>query len=353
MQDNKDETAVPDAPQIKADTWFALAIAAFVITLVIFISVAIWIFTGDPRQIQPLAQAFTPFGGALIAVVTFFTIAWRGVLNTKQLEYQAAQIGHQAEQLSQTRRQNDAKDDENLAKLLMDGTKLLGDPKESHVLAGVAALQAVVTSPRGAFASQAMDILVDLVEATYNDSAKNKVFGAAREAVNLGAKTGRMSTRTLLLTYDPKDKPWVQAINGVTMLIYQNATIEDMEYAQFSDFRAVRFENCVMEGVKVDGNHRSFKGCDMQSCKIMTMTSTFLIRNQFDGCDFSGASFTGSRPPWKKGTPYPLERLLGRGNWFEEENPITGGESIKWDAFIEKIATVEFEGFEDDDVEVV
>ncbi|MGO7870582.1 hypothetical protein AB9F42_33655 [Rhizobium leguminosarum] len=343
MQVEKDETAVPEAPQISSDTWFALAIAAFLIALIIFTGVASWIFTGDPEQIQPRAQAFTPFGGALIAVVTFFTIAWRGVLNTRQLEYQAAQIKHQVEQLTQTKRQNDAKDEENLAKLLMDGTKLSGDDKESHVLAGVAVLQAVATSPRGAFASQAMDILVDLVEGTYNQIAKVKIYDAAREAVNLGATAGRKSTRRISLLYDDDKTNFTHAINGVQSVFYRNAYFDYSEYPRFTDIREVRFEKCLIEEATIHGNHLRFTNCEFHGCKISTMTGAFLEKNSFESCDFSGAKYTGSRP--KK--PQVLERLRNHGNFFSEDNPIIGGVPSDWVVYLDMIATIEFEDLEE------
>ena len=351
MQESNHETAVPEGPQIKADTWFALAIAGFFITLTLFSGVAIWVFTGEPNLALQRAQAFTPFGGALIATVTFCTIAWRGVLNTKQLEYQAEQIGHQADQLGQTRRQNDAKDDENLAKLLMDGTKLLGEPRESHVLAGVAALQAVVTSPRGAFSPQAMDILADLVEVTYTDHAKVKIFDAAREAVNLGAAGGRMSTRMLRLTYAGVDNRWVYAINGVARVTYVSAEIDDMEYLRFADLSRVRFEGCEFTGVIVDGNHRNFVDCTLSSCEIRTMASGFLMKNAFDNCDFSGAKFTGSRPVPKKDRPHPWQNLRDRGNWFKQENPIISDARIVWEDFLDEVAPlpVDHEPIEQED----
>ena len=341
MQESNDETAVPEGPQIKADTWFALAIAGFFITLTVFSGVAIWVFTAEPAVVVQRAQAFTPFGAALIATVTFFTIAWRGVLNTKQLEYQAEQIRHQADQLGQTRRQNDAKDDENLAKLLMDGTKLLGEDRESHVLAGVAALQAVVTSPRGAFAPQAMDILVDLVQRTYKETDKAKIFDAAREAVNLGAAAGRASTRTLILAYDDDEHYFSHAVNGVRLLVYRHAYIDYTEYPRFTDLSHVRFENCLIEEAEIRGNHRNFKNCELQACIIKTMNSLFLGRNSFADCNFSGAEFEGaSRSIRIKGggrTENRLERLKGKNNFFYVEEPITGGSQRDWEMFLERL----------------
>jgi hypothetical protein len=326
---------VPDGPQVSAETWFALAIAAFLITLCIFGMAAGWVFLSGDDDIQRRAQAFTPFGGALIAIVTFFTIAWRGVLNTKQLEYQASQLQHQAEQLAQSRRQNDTKDEENLAKLLMDGTKLLGEEKESHVLAGIAALQAVVVSPRDTFAPQAMDILVDVISQTYKDDGRSKVFDAARRAVNNGASAGRASTRRLTLEYDDASDKEIQAINGVDHLIYKGASVYSVEYNRLSDRKFVSFVACTIEDVTIDGNHRNFRDCTISSARILTMSASFLTQNRISDSDFSGARYSGSHPRAIRDKPHPFDNLKDQGNSYEAENPPTG--RVRWENYLIRI----------------
>ncbi|MDM9628533.1 hypothetical protein QTL95_21785 [Rhizobium sp. S152] len=308
---------VPDGPQIKAETWFSLALAASIIAMCIFVFVAAWVFSGDVREMPPRAQAFTPFGAALIAVVTFCTIAWRGVLNTKQLEYQAAQIAHQAEQLAQTRRQNDAKDEENLAKLLMDGTKLLGEDKPSHVLSGVAALQAVVVSPKGAFASQAMDILVDLIEETYEPREKAKVFDAAREAVGVGARGGKSSSRNLRLIFSGEKKRYAYGIRGVRSLFYKNAYIDDVQFPIIAEVGQYRFEESHLEEVAVEKGSRRFKGCHFTGCDIRELSHMFLRNNTFESCDFSGAVFRGSAPRYGGNGEHPYAHLRSGGNFYD------------------------------------
>ncbi|MBY5484416.1 hypothetical protein E0H36_08480 [Rhizobium leguminosarum bv. viciae] len=329
--------SVGEGPQIKAETWFSLALAASIITACIFGLVALWIFSGEQGSMQPRAQAFTPFGAALIAVVTFCTIAWRGVLNTKQLEYQATQIAHQAEQLAQTRRQNDAKDEENLAKLLMDGTKLLGEDRASHVLAGVAALQAVVASPKGAFASEAMDILVDLIEATYTDDGKSKIFDAAREAVNRGADAGRTSSRSLKLAYSIGKKTFSYAVKGVKKLQYKYAYLDYTEFPHVADLGQVTFEACLIEEGRVVGAHVRFKRCEFDGCQIKDVSLPFLANNTFTNCDFSGATFIFVRPLRKNAqTSLPnLDTLRDRGNWFAAGQPIVGTQDVQWEHFLD------------------
>jgi hypothetical protein len=349
MQPDSNERPISNGPKIEADTWFALALAAFIIAIVIFSAVAIWVFAAEGAM-NVRAQAFAPFGVAIGAIVTFFTIAWRGVLNTTQLTYQAAQLEHQANQLAQTRRQNDSKDEENLAKLLMDGTKLLGDDKESHVLAGVAALQAVVTSARPTFAPHAMDILADLLEATHADIAKRKVFNAAKDAINSGAAKGHRAQRSLRVDFSALDAFYGVAINGVNFIRYVGATFYSDQFDIFEDVTRVRFENCTFEECKLPEDMLLSRNCAFEGCTIAKFSSNMVSRNSFSACDFSGAQYSGSPPNGKKardGT-HSLSKLKADGNYFRAENPIKCRGSVDWSLFLE-CDDIEIENLEDED----
>jgi ABC-type nickel/cobalt efflux system permease component RcnA len=160
-----DPTRVPDVPTIKEATWLGLAIALVFITVILFSISAFWVLTAsNSEDMVRRAQTFTPFGAVLFGMVTFCTVAWRGLVTARQADLQAKQIEQQI-------RQNDAKDEENLAKLLMDGTKLVSDKEatEAQILAGVAALEAVVTAPNDRFARQAMDVVVEPIKSNLVD----------------------------------------------------------------------------------------------------------------------------------------------------------------------------------------
>lgn len=289
MKQDEVNEAVPEGPQIKAETWFALAIAAFAITAVIFGLMGLWIFTEDAAQALPRAQAFTPFGAALIAIVTFFTIAWRGVLNTRQLEYQADQI-------VQSRRQNDAKDDENLARLLQDGAKLVGEyEKPPHVLAGIATLSVVVQDPKKRFGEQAMDILADFILYCYNEPKLQSAYAAAARAMGNGADNDLRSSAHISLTRPiADDRSWIP-VRGVRAS-YSGGTARRVKLSDFDlkmpphydPFMNVQFEMCeVDQDVWVEN-------CTFVRCKITLIDGDVLGTSKFISCDFSGARISSS-----------------------------------------------------------
>jgi hypothetical protein len=356
MTPDLEDRPVPNEPQIKADTWFGMAIAGFVVAIVAFVSAGLWVFsTGDELKMVQKAQAFTPFGAALVAIVTFFTIAWRGVLNTTQLAYQAQQLAHQADQLAQTKRQNDSKDEENLAKLLMDGAKLLGDEKESHVLAGVAALQAVVTSTRATFAPHAMDILADLIQATHADYEKRKVFNAAKQALNNGAARGQRAQRSLSIDFSGLKIPNGVAINGVSFIHYVDATFYDDQFQLFADISAVHFKGCLFEECTLPAEMTVSRDCTFDNCKITKFTTSMVKNNTFDDCDFSGAIYSGSSPSGSRlkeiNQRHPLYKLISGGNYFRLGEPVRSRHSIDWSLFLDCFRGLDIEDSDEEDTE--
>ncbi|WDZ75472.1 hypothetical protein PWG15_12680 [Ensifer adhaerens] len=322
MQEIEQSRLGGDGPRIRAETWFALAIASFIITISAGAFFALWVFdAGSDALMVQRAQAFTPFGAAMLAIVTFCTVAWRGVLNTTQLQ----QTG---EQLNQSRRQNDAKDDENLAKLLMDGTTLIGEDKETHILAGVAALSAVVSSPKGTFAPQAMDILGGVVRSTYNLADKRDLFEAAKSAMDLGVELKRYGTRDLVIDVSGvQDKNGV-AINGLRSIKYVGARFRRWQFEQFKKPSSVQFNSCRftdIREVKVDIRQ---SGCTFVRCKIKSFTELTISYNEFEDCDFSGAVLR--RPPRTGRRGVPFANLSGKGNFFRDGEAPQGSDDIDW-----------------------
>lgn len=288
MKQNNVPDVAPEGPQVQAETWFALAIAAFAVTAVIFATVGLWIFTDDPDKTLSRAQAFTPFGAALIAVVTFFTIAWRGVLNTRQLEYQADQI-------AQARRQNDAKDDENLAKLLQEGAKLVGESeKQSHVLAGIATLSVLLQDPMKRFGEQAMDILADFVADAHTNEALDIAFTAAARALSNGADRSLTSSTALNLRRSSSDRRQWLPIRGVAEVRYFGGLVRHSSLSEFMNgapqcsFQDTRFEYCQID------RDEWMQGCTFVNCHIIKLDGDSIGTCIFERCDFSEADISGS-----------------------------------------------------------
>lgn len=324
---------------LSARRWFRGTVIAAALTVVFIVCAgAVVLAQRDAEVSQKVSQAFAPFFVGAMAAVTFCGAVWRGKLGS--------------EQIRQQKRQNDAKDDENLAKLLMDGTKLLGEEKDSHVLAGVAALEAVVVSPKAVFSAQAMNILADLIEAVYKDASKTKVVTAAVQAINNGAALDRRSDRVLRLDYDgviPNNAP---IVNGVKVLHLKNATVGYFELQKIRDAKRLIFDNCELEDYTVDGNHNRIKKCGLFQASIKTMNTRFLANNRFENCDFSGAKFMGPIPAKPEGKPHPFAHLGRNENYFRAEDPISGGSHVVWAEYLQCIEPIDPNvAFADDEAE--
>lgn len=324
---------------LSARRWFSGTVAAAALSFLFIVCAgAVVLAQRDADTSQKVSQSFAPFFVGAMAAVTFCGAIWRGKLSS--------------EQIKQQKRQNDAKDDENLAKLLMDGTKLLGEEKDSHVLAGVAALEAVVVSPKAVFSAQAMNILADLVEAVYKDVTKAKVMSAAVQAINNGAALDRRSDRVLRLDYHgvvPNNAP---IVNGVKVLHLKNATVGYFELEKIRDAKRLFFENCELEEYTVDGNHNRIKKCSLFQASIKTMNTRFLTSNRFEDCDFSGARFLGQGPAKPADKPHPFTHLGITGNYFRAEEPIIGGTHVVWAEYLQCIQPIDPNvAFKDDEAE--
>lgn len=280
VTDNKHE-----GPQIKAETWFSLAVSAATITFIICCIAALWVFgESDPKEMVAKAQAFTPFGAALLAVVTFFTVAWRGVLNAQQLEHQAAQLRQQI-------RQNDANDDANLAKLLQEGAKLLAEKEKlPQVIAGISTLEILIKEPNAKYAVEAMDLLGDLLLETYSESRYERINRSAMRGLAEGAARGvqsRVEGRFVRPEATEPDPQYWEVFKGLRRLSFEGGTLthESLEKMRpdIDYLLSVRIIKAT-----VDPDDPIFNDCVFFDCKINNGRRAFFM-NTFEKCDFSDA----------------------------------------------------------------
>lgn len=274
----ENDSNVPDEPQISERTAYMLAIASGIITLSIMIFMAVYVFSEkDTEMMVRKAQAFTPFGAILLAVVTFFTVVWRGLMTARQVDYQG-------EQIRQLIRQNDAKDGENLAKLLLDGAKLAVDDNEIQALAGLAAINAVIRSRNELYASQAMDLVADLAERASNQINKNKLFNYAADILKIGALNGLISSRSIIIDrngIDYIDK----VIFGVPHVTYKNCVLSGTDLHDAEGGKTL--ENCTIIDSVIDERITFYGRNKFESCEIRFITYPVIDRNVFQDCNFS------------------------------------------------------------------
>lgn len=305
---------------ISAQGWFKITIVAASIGFLFFVLSGLAVLSQpDPDTKQKTSQAFAPFLVGIVATVTFFAAIWRGKLNS--------------EQIRQQKRQNDAKDEENIAKLLMDGAKMLGEEKDSHVLAGISALQAVVVTPKSKFAPHAMDVLGDFVIEHLASQNKPRALNAARIAVSQGARSGYFSDRKIEVITEDEDIPSVYS--GFEIVTYRGGWIlqehiDGIIAGHRVNFDNVQFDHCVFKE-KLPG----IKACEFLGCNFEKIAVTTIKNNKFDSCDFSGTKFTSFSKGFPRGYREHLSKLKEMKCFFDPANPPSGLGVEDWSVFLE------------------
>jgi len=311
--------SVPEHPNQNPNFWFSVAIVALVFTIIYFIVSFCWVFLsdGDATEMKDRAQAITPFGVAVGALVTFFTVIWRGLLT--------------AQQAAEQKRQNDSKDEEVLAKLLMDGTSKIQDrTKGAEVLAGLAALRAVVTSKAARYAEPAMEILCAFVQDAFSEKNRLDYWFFAVSAVNAGASHGHKTVlRIKLDAEDKRDFKW-PAINGCAYVHYEGGTIESLEYNKITSRRDVFFTDVDVVACRLSRT-KQFDSCRFRGCSFDSIGPHSVLAHELDRCELTGTQIS----PGVSDSAECLERLRRGKNWFKPSNPPTDISGFDWSQVLE------------------
>lgn len=279
---------IPEAPTDKVQIWLTAAVVSFIFGVVAFGFAAVWAFEKEGQEAVFRAQTFAPFGVAIAAIVTFFTVVWRGVLSTKQLELQADQLNQQINQLAQVIRQNDAKEDETLIRLLQDGAKFIAeDGKAPQVMAGVASLDALISNDsKRRYSIQAMDILANYYVQNYLTS--NDTVRSARRALNRAAEAGVKSTVNAKFTNPSQKYSFWPLVRGFASQTYEGGEISasslELVAPEVRSFKNVEFRRA-----KIPSN--VYVKCIFAHCEIMSFEIDSLENNVFTNCNFSGSQF--------------------------------------------------------------
>lgn len=275
----KGKNQIGDWPQITENHWYALAITTAVLTAVaiVFAFGAIFIDGFDGDSDAKLAQALAPFGVALFAMVTFCTVAWRGSVNVRQAD--------QAER-------------EGRAKLLQEGAKLLGESNnQSHVSAGIATLEILISGPDEKMAVQAMNLIADYVQREMAHDHDHYFQKEAFAALAVGERYGRIAQRSLKFSDEISgvlSNEW-KSLLGVQEVKYVGGKIESGFVGDFKDSNRYRYEGVeilFMDDVEVSSRYRNcmFEYCDIK--KIIGRSIGAKSENKFKECDFSDCEFS-------------------------------------------------------------
>jgi hypothetical protein len=328
-----DPTRVPDVPTIKESTWLSLAIAAGLISILVLSFLLSWSLQESEQGASKRLEILKLIGAACVTIVTLLTVIWRGAVTTRQADQQFQQIEQQI-------RQNDAKDEEILAKLLIDGTKLVTDKDEIEetVLAGIVALETVITAPNGRFASQAMDILGGTIQHWFN-FYPDTVLRASIRAVDSGVALGRYSKRRINVSAKKPDgsinnNQRLVAINGFAHVKYVGGVFLDEEYSRFKDLDKVSFSRVEFDACNSILSSY-YLGCVFLNCKFSEYQCGKIWQDDVKNCDFSGARTVNPNKPNAVFTEDQLEILRNRGNYYYSDNPPEPYPGIVWSDYLE------------------
>ncbi len=344
---SKDEK-INDRPILSEDDWFALAVASVVIGFVLFGFVAAWIMTtNDLEAAKERIDVAVPFATVYLAVVTFFTVAWRGLVSARQADQQKAQ--------------NDANDDASYAKLLQEGAKLLGDStKAQDQLAGLASLEVVIHEPRKRFSPQALDVVAHFYSSIHKNISKadaasyhsNAVASFARSIMNKASSADMRSSIRASFSANTPDMQW-PGVSGFQRQEYYGGRFANTQLEKIcrDEFK---IDNAQIWKVEFPYKHAIITNCVFRWCKVRRLEDIDVEfdGNKFENCDFSGCNFASD--------PNSIDDALSlrqAGNWFDIDRPPLFKEVFDWGKILipkrlKATGTYAALDSEDDDLEI-
>lgn len=311
MAEKKSEKALE--PFHKEENWLAISITLAIIAAVLGGFGLLWILDLGPiEKIDDRIKVATLVGTGLLALITYSTVVWRGLVGARQANEQ--------------KRANDAKDQENTAQLLLDGAKLLSDAKNAHVAAGIAALELVVRSHHASLGLTAMNILADFIIKNIDKATRWHLTNAARVAMHVGSKLYR-SKRSLVVV-NPENDHVNQIFHGFQHVTYINGAfgIDDI-YARQAAGRA-SFKSATIIGGRQLKKINNFSGCIFFHVKFELLTTEDIVKNKFIHCSLTGTKLRGrsfSRIEAFSANTDIISRNL-QDCVYAEDNPPTGME---------------------------
>ncbi|MBP2534094.1 hypothetical protein [Agrobacterium tumefaciens] len=264
-------------PTLSKRDWYVFAICLAIGAVISTVYAGAWVF-GAPAipEMKQRIDVLAPFGAIYLALMTFCTVAWRGMVTSRQADQQ--------------KRQNDANDEANYSKLLQEAAKLIAEKEKiPQVVAGISTLEILMTEPQQRFGIEAMDLLADLLMDTYGKSPLNNVNRATLRALRTGERRGIRSRVDGVferpVATDSNRNRWTR-IPGLRSLSFTGGTMTGDVYEstvkRIHKLNQVRLEGCTINKSPI------FSDCTFHACKIDHIHEFDLELNNFYDCDFSG-----------------------------------------------------------------
>lgn len=293
---------------------YAVIGSAIVVFVLVFVGFLIVVTEpgNDYERASTLSRALAPFIAFLVAIVTFFTVLWRGAINQQQA--------------LEDERQNDLKDEVELGLLFEKATGYLAEGIHNKTVVGLAMLEAVILAKNEKYAVPALDVLLEhFVEfALHNRRFFNTSCRLIIHAVALGrrgtagnrfdfkAKKTENNDDLISLPFGFPKSVIVNArlrIRSVNRVVWGdnpkhprqiggwrfiNCTLAgdlSLEPVAVKYRLAQHYENCDFKRVpiaRLDGYFQgcSFKDCNFSGAEISNNALRRLVRTDFQDCHY-------------------------------------------------------------------
>lgn len=277
MADHTDKA--PEAPVFTERHWYALSVSLVIIGVVLFGFAASWVLiAADVVEMKQRVDVIAPFAASFLALITFATVAWRGMVTSRQADQQ--------------KRQNDANDEATYAKLLQEAAKLIAEKdKQPQVVAGISSLEILISEPQKRFGTEAMDLLADLIMGSYGAESLNRVNRAVLRALRLGESKGltsRIDGHFERPPADAGDRGLWAYIPGLKSLTFVGGTLSERVFSQANN-RLRQLQGVTLEGGWFDSTIQ-YMSCTFICTRVSEMNDYEAQRHTFVRCNFSGAT---------------------------------------------------------------
>lgn len=307
-----------DYPSITEADWYVLAIVSSIFTFV-GAGFALWwilhgVYPDKVTERSTIAGMIVTFGGV---VTTFCTVAWRGMITTRQADVSIQQI-------AETRRQIAVTVDNNLALTLQKGAEFIAEEdNEAKTSAGIAMLYAVINSRSDLYTSVAYSLLATFIK---KNGTRNHNSSLVRQCINslnnLHDRFDLISNERFFFSsevngagdYQYANVEWV-LMQGPKSVHYEGGNIRLQEISNKHDrvlvFEEVRFYGCKVQDI----NSMGFDRCEFRDCSFTNVRTDFLSLHKFIRCNFSDTEISGR---------LIVGKLSENGNYYYEGNPPIG-----------------------------
>jgi len=326
MKPNDDDPdRVGDWVNISKEQWLLCALLSGIVFVLMGLLGTVWIlgiadFGLAIDDLGVRARAAGPIGAFLLAIVTFFTIGWRGKV--------------QEDQAVEQRRANDSTDENNLATLLQKGAELIVNDEKRVEVAGVACLEAVVTAANQRFAAQGMALLAGHLAKKYSAKQNSYVPAAIRQALELGFLHGNTTRGTVTLKGESAATKWY-GVSGVAHVTFEDAIFGGDLSDIYRCNTKCKFRRVTFRSEVIQNGGAVYRNCRFEGCSITGFDLAAIGYNEFLDCDFSNCQFTYSEDERPDLLP-----LQGRGNYYwRDKAPVILFNSLEidWETKLEVV----------------